>query len=151
MRPGRLPFDQLLRLSASHLTPAAAEVTCLTGVQTSFAQASETTLRKLCGLRLCESTVERTTESTGERLRALLAAGETFAKPAAGKSAAWEWERDARGHTCAYVGVDATGVRQQGERGAKAAWPTWAWSTIPAGPRERSSGVRTHSRIRFDI
>ena len=72
---GHVPLDQEVGLSASHLTPAASEVTCLAGVQTSFAQASETTLRKMCGLRLSESTVERTTESAGERLRALLAGG----------------------------------------------------------------------------
>jgi len=117
---GDCPFDQLLGLNASHLTPAAAEVTCLAGVQTSFAQASETTLRKLCGLRLSESTVERTTESAGERLRGLLAAGETFAQLPSGTSVPWQWEHDARGRTCAYVGLDATGVRQQGARGAKA-------------------------------
>ena len=116
---GCFPLDQEVGLGASHLTPAASEVTCLAGVQTSFAQASETTLRKMCGLRLCESTVERTTESAGERLGALLAAGETFAK-LPGESTPWEWERDAQGRTCAYVGLDATGIRQQGEGGAKA-------------------------------
>lgn len=116
---GQVPLDQEVGLSASHLTPAASEVTCLAGVQTSFAQASETTLRKMCGLRLSESTVERTTESAGERLRGLLAAGETFAK-LPGESEPWPWEHDARGRTCAYVGLDATGIRQQGAGGAKA-------------------------------
>jgi hypothetical protein len=116
---GYVPLDEEVGLSSSHLTPAASEVTCLAGVQTSFAQASETTLRKMCGLRLCESTVERTTESAGERLGALLAEGETFAK-LPGESKPWAWEHDARGHTCAYVGLDATGIRQQGEGGAKA-------------------------------
>jgi hypothetical protein len=116
---GHVPLDQEVGLNSSHLTPAASEVTCLAGVQTSFAQGSETTLRKMCGLRLCESTVERTTESAGERLRALLAAGETFAK-LPGESEPWHWERDARGHTCAYVGLDATGIRQQGAGAAKA-------------------------------
>lgn len=117
---GHFPLDQEVGLNASHLTPAAAEVTCLAGVQTSFAQASETTLQKMCGLRLSESTVERTTESTGERLREMLKAGETFAKLPSGQSSSWEWERDAQGRTCAYVGADATGIRQQGEGGAKA-------------------------------
>jgi hypothetical protein len=72
---GHVPLDQEAGLSATHLTPAAAEVTCLAGVQTSFAEASEVTLRKMCGLRLSESTVERTTEATGARLASLLAAG----------------------------------------------------------------------------
>lgn len=116
---GHVPLDQEVGLAASHLTPAASEVTCLAGVQTSFAQASETTLRKMCGLWLSESTVERTTESAGERLRELLAAGETFAK-LAGESKPWQWECDARGRTCAYVGLDATGIRQQGEGAVKA-------------------------------
>jgi hypothetical protein len=116
---GCFPLDEEVGLGASHLTPAASEVTCLAGVQTSFAQASETTLRKMCGLRLSESTVERTTESAGERLQELLAAGETFAKLPE-ESQPWEWECDVHGRTCAYVGLDATGVRQQGEGGAKA-------------------------------
>lgn len=87
----------------------------IAGVQTSFAQAAEVTLQKLCGLRLSESTVERVTENAGERLKKLLAAQVTF-----GKDQPWEWQRDARGKTCAYVALDATGVRQQGEGGVRA-------------------------------
>lgn len=111
---GQVPLDQEVGLTAAHLTPAAAEVTCIAGVQTSFAQAAEGTLEKLCGLRLSESTVERTTESAGERLAELLQAGETF-----GEEQSWKWQHDVAGHTCAYVSVDATGIRQQGEKGAK--------------------------------
>jgi hypothetical protein len=97
------------------LTPAASEVASIAGVQTSFAQSAEVTLRKLCGLRLSESTVERVTESAGERLAELLEEKVTF-----GEQQPWPWQRDARGKTCAYVGLDATGVRQQGEAGGKA-------------------------------
>ena len=32
----------------------------------------------------------------------------------------WDWHKDAEGKTCAYVSLDATGVCQQGARGAKA-------------------------------
>src|SRR5438067_8141338 len=85
------------------------------GVQSSFAEVSERTLRKACGLRLSESTVERVTEGAGERLRQLLEQRVKF-----GETQPWEWERDAQGRTCAYVGADATGVRQQGENGAAA-------------------------------
>ncbi len=102
-------------LNASHLTPAAAEVASIAGVQTSFAQASEVTLQKLCGLRFSESTVERVTEEAGERLARLLAEKVTF-----GENQHWDWHRDARGCTCAYVASDATGVPQQGEDGARA-------------------------------
>jgi hypothetical protein len=104
-----------LHLSASSLTPAASEAASIAGVQTSFAQSAEVTLQKLCGLRLSESTVERVAEDAGARLRTLLEDKTTF-----GPETPWAWQRDARGRTCAYVGLDATGVRQQGQRGAKA-------------------------------
>lgn len=72
-------------------------------------------LPKLAGLRLAESTVERATEGAGARLGRLLAEGQRF-----GPVVAWDWHKDARGKTCAYLSVDATGVGQQGPRGAKA-------------------------------
>jgi hypothetical protein len=112
---GHCPWEQTLGLSTQRLTPAASEVTSMLGVQTSFAEVSERTLRKACGLRLSESTVERTTEAAGERLAKLLEQRVKF-----GSAECWEWERDALGRTCAYVSVDATGVRQQGENGAAA-------------------------------
>lgn len=102
-------------MGAAALTPAVSEAASIAGVQTSFAQSAEVTLQKLCGLRLSESTVERVTEGAGERLKRLLADKVTF-----GAEKPWAWQRDARGRTCAYVGLDATGVRQQGEKGAKA-------------------------------
>lgn len=95
-RHGHVPLDHEVGLTTARLTPAAAEVTCLAGVQTSFAQAAEVTLKKMCGLQLTESTVERTTESTGARLTELLEEGQTFAQPEP-----WEWQHDAAGHTCA--------------------------------------------------
>src|SRR5262249_3853496 len=67
------------------------------------------------GLRLSESTVERTTEGAGRRLGQAWAEGATF-----GPAIAWDWQRDADGCTCAYVGSDATGVRQQGPGGGPA-------------------------------
>jgi hypothetical protein len=112
---GCFPRDHRLGLGRAHLTPAASEVASIAGVQTSFAQSAEVTLHKLCGLRLSESTVERVTEAAGERLGELLADKKTF-----GKNKPWVWQRDARGRTCAYVGADATGIRQQGEHGVRA-------------------------------
>jgi len=114
-RHGLVPRDGGLGLNASHLTPAASEVVSIAGVQTSFAQSAEITLRKMCGLRLSESTVERTTEAAGQRLAKLQREKVTF-----GEQRPWTWQRDARGRRCAYVSLDATGVRQQGENGAKA-------------------------------
>jgi len=104
-----------LHLSPLRLTPAAQEVTALAGVQESFGKAAERTLRKRAGLRLSESTVERTTEEAGARLGTRLAHGAVF-----GLGAAWDWHRDATGRTCAYVSLDATGVRMQGPDGAQA-------------------------------
>jgi hypothetical protein len=112
---GSFPWDATLRLSSQRLTPAAEEVTALAGVQESFGKAADRTLTKLAGLRLCGSTVERTTEAAGARLREWRAAGVVF-----GPKAAWEWNVDAAGRTCAYVSLDATGILMQGPGGAKA-------------------------------
>lgn len=112
---GFCPWDQTLGLTAQALSPAAAEVTCIAGVQASFAEASARTLRRLAGLRLSESTVERTTEAAGQRVVAAVRAGQTF-----GPKQPWAWHKDAEGKTVAYVAADATGVGQQGPHGAEA-------------------------------
>lgn len=112
---GLFPWDATLGLSEARLTPATTEVSCLAGLQTSFAESSERTLLKMAGLRLSESTVERVTEATGHRVATHLHARRTFAAPQS-----WDWQHDAAGQTCAYVSLDATGIRQQGPKGAKA-------------------------------
>lgn len=112
---GYFPYDAALGIAATHLTHGATEVICLAGVNQSFSQASKVALVKMCGLHVSESTVQRTTEIAGEKLGERLAAKQTI-----GEEKHWEWERDAQGRTCAYVSVDATGVRQQGEHAKKA-------------------------------
>lgn len=112
---GHFPWDATLRLSPQRLTPAAQEVVSLAGVQESFGKAAQRTLRKLAGLQLSESTVERTTEAAGTRLAEQLQAGAVF-----GERSSWEWHRDALGQSCAYLSLDATGVLMQGPDGAKA-------------------------------
>lgn len=112
---GVCPLDDTLGLSAADLTPAADEVLCVAGVQDSFATAAHKVLARLCGLRVSESTVERTTEAAGTRVATAQAAGQTFGPPTP-----WDWHHDADGQTVAYVSVDATGVGQQGPRGASA-------------------------------
>jgi hypothetical protein len=114
-RAGEAPADGPLGPSSEALTPAAREAVCLAGVLSSFAEAAATTLPKLAGLRPAESTVERATEAAGKDLGDRLAAGATF-----GAARDWVWHRDAEGKTCAYVAIDATGVGQQGESGARA-------------------------------
>jgi hypothetical protein len=81
----------------------------------SFQEAAQEILPRLAGLRLGESTVERTTEDAGTRLGQLLADGRRL-----GDAPPWQWHKDAQGHTCAYIGIDATAVHQQGPQAAAA-------------------------------
>ena len=104
-----------MRLTGRALTPAAAQVVSQAGVLTSFGEASKQTLKTMAGLQISESTVERTTEEAGERLKQQLDAGQTQ-----GPQTTWDWQRDAEGKTCAYVSLDHTGVRQQGPGGKRA-------------------------------
>jgi hypothetical protein len=103
-------------LTAKRLTPAAEQVASMAGVASnSFGEAADQVLRTMAGLRLSESTVQRTAEDAGARLGQLLAAGKMLGFPQP-----WDWQRDAKGRTCAYVSIDATGVRQQAADGGKA-------------------------------
>jgi hypothetical protein len=113
---GSFPWDEAVGLTAKSLTPAAEQVVCMAGVAcNSFGEAADHVLQTMAGLRLCESTVQRTTEDAGQRLGQLLAAGQTLDFPHP-----WVWHRDAQGRTCAYVSIDATAVRQQAEDGGSA-------------------------------
>jgi len=114
-RTGHCPLDAALRLAGGDLTPAAEELVSLAGLLTSFAEAAQKVLPRLAGLRLAESTAERTAEAAGARLARRRAAGEVF-----GPARDWPWPGDAQGRACAYVSVDATGVGMQGENGAAA-------------------------------
>ena len=67
------------------------------------------------GLHIAESTVQRVTEDAGARLGGWLDQGITL-----GQEVHWSWHRDKEGRRVAYLGVDATGVPQQGPNGAKA-------------------------------
>jgi hypothetical protein len=81
----------------------------------SFAEAAEEVLSRLAGLRVSESTAQRTTEAAGQGLGRRQAAGEVF-----GPARDWAWHKDAEGKTCAYVSLDATAVPQQGPGATKA-------------------------------
>jgi hypothetical protein len=104
-----------LGLSPSDLSRGAAQAIALAGTLGSFAEAATKVLPRLTGLRVCESTVERTTERAGQQVGERVAAGETF-----GPKSSWAWTADADGTTCAYVAADLTGVGMQGPGGAKA-------------------------------
>jgi hypothetical protein len=83
-------------------------------VADSFEKGAEL-LKETAGIRLGESTVERTTEAAGERIAEHWKKGRMF-----GGKQPWEWFRDAAGRTVGYLGIDATGVRQQGLGGVQA-------------------------------
>lgn len=145
---GQMPWDATLGLSDSAVTPATAEVVSIAGLQTSFAEASERTLLKMAGLQLSESTVERVTEATGERVANHLHAHRTF-----GAANPWSWQRDAQGRTCAYVSLDATGIRQQGPQGAKAegrmAYVGMIYNPRGASETRQRSPARVPHQVRY--
>ena len=112
---GCVPWDQTLRVPTQR-TPGADEVITLLGTLDSFVQVAGRTLYKTAGLRLSESTVQRTTEAVGQQLGQMLVE-EKFTAQA---EPPWRWHPDADGQSCAGVSVDATGVLQQGPGAAKA-------------------------------
>jgi len=114
---GLFPWDQRVGLTPKRLTPGAEQLVSLAGaLSDSFEEAAERVLPELAGLRLAETTTERTTEAAGERVGAHLHRGCTFGP----RHQSFAWYRDDRGRTCAYVSIDATGVRQQGPHGEAA-------------------------------
>jgi hypothetical protein len=112
---GTVPWDEILGLSAQRMTTGARELICIAGAVDSFGEAADVVLHKLAGLRVSESTVERTSETVGDDIGQRLAAGETF-----GAAQPWAWHKDAEGKTCAYVSLDLTGLGMQGPDGAAA-------------------------------
>lgn len=108
------PWDAALRLGSRRVTAGCEEAIALAGLLTSFGQAARTTLVKLTGIQVSESTVQRVTEDAGEQLGARLAAQETF-----GPRQSWKWQRDATGTPCGYVSLDHVSVPMQGPGGAK--------------------------------
>ena len=83
-------------MTASDLTPAAEEQVSLAGTLTSFAEAAQKVLPRMTGLRLAESTAERTTEAAGQRVVEAVRAGARF-----GPVTPWAWHKDAEGKTVA--------------------------------------------------
>lgn len=111
---GYAPWDESTGLSERNFTPALEQLACLTGAVADSFEKGADLLEKSAGVRLSESTVQRATESAGDRIAAQLQAGKTF-----GPKRCWNWFRDAAGQRVAYVGIDATGVPQQGAHGKK--------------------------------
>jgi len=138
---GLCPFDQRAGLTGRNLTPGLERVVALAGTVADSFEKGADLVQEMGGVRLGESTVERTTEDAGVRLAEGVQAGRTF-----GPKVVWPWHKDYRGRRCAYVALDATGVRQQGEGGAAAEGrmayvglvgnlaPEWPWPDEPREP-----------------
>jgi hypothetical protein len=111
-----LPYDDAVGL-VDEISPGLRPLVCLAGTLAPFADAAEDVLRRFAGVRLSASTVLRTTEGEGERLRAQLREGRmvepTRAEPF------WTKPRE-RAQPAAYVGLDAFSVPMQGLRAGKA-------------------------------
>jgi hypothetical protein len=119
-------------------------VATLAGTVADSFEKAAAVVQERAGVRLGESTVERTTEDAGQRLAADVQAGRTF-----GPQVVWPWHKDYQGRTGAYVELDATGVRQQGKGGAAAEGrmayvglganlaPEWPW------PEEKRQALQT--------
>src|SRR5262249_28258006 len=83
---GYAPFDQQARITPRRLTPALEQLATLAGTAgDSFGRAADL-LEEMAGVRLSESTLERTTEDAGGRLAQLLGQGTTF-----GPAREWGW------------------------------------------------------------
>jgi hypothetical protein len=112
---GLCPFDQQAGISCRGLTPAVEQLATLAGaVGDSFEKGAEL-LQEMAGVRLSESTVQRTTEDVGQRIEEHLKEGRLFGQPTQ-----WDWHPDAKGRSVAYFSIDATGTRQQGKNAGQA-------------------------------
>lgn len=137
------PFDQQAGLTARNLTPALERIATLAGTVADSFEKGADLMHEMAGVRLGESTVERTTEDAGTRLAEALQAGQTF-----GPKEVWSWHKDYQGRRVAYVEMDATGVRQQAVDGGAAEGrmayvgmvgnplPEWPWTDEKAGPMQ---------------
>ena len=111
-----LPYDDAVGL-VDEISPGLRPLVCLAGTLAPFADAAEDVLKRFSGVRLSASTVLRTTEGEGERLRAQLKDGR-MVEPAQAEPF-WTKPRD-DGQPAASVGLDAFSVPMQGLRAGKA-------------------------------
>ena len=138
---GLFPFDRDAGLTTRDLTPALERVATPAGVVADSFEEGADLLQEMAGVRASEATVERTTEDAGARLAEMVGAGVPL-----GPEVDWAWPKDYQGRRCAYVELDATGVRRQGEHGGAAEGrmayvgmvcnpgPEWPWPDDEPGP-----------------
>ena len=115
-RQSYLPYDDAIGLH-DEVSPGLKPLVCLAGTLAPFADAAEDILKRFSGVRLSTSTVLRTTEGEGERLRAQLKDGR-MVEPSCPETK-WTKSPEKDGPN-AYVGLDAFSVPMQGFQGSKA-------------------------------
>jgi len=133
---GVIPWDRTVGLTTRQFTPATERLVTLAGsLSDSFQEAAEKVLPEMAGLRIAETTVQRTTEGVGQRLAEHLRQGRTFGFPNH-----WQWHKDALGRTCAYLSLDLTGVRQQAKDGGAAEgrmpYVAMVYNPVPELPKD---------------
>jgi Uncharacterised protein family (UPF0236) len=111
-----LPYDDAVGLR-DEVSPGLKPLVCMAGTLAPFADAAEDILKRFANVRLSTSTVLRTTEGEGERLRAQLKEGR-MVEPSRPETK-WTKTPEKDGPD-AYVGLDAFSVPMQGIQGAKA-------------------------------
>jgi hypothetical protein len=111
-----LPYDEALGL-CDEISPGFLPLVCLAGTLAPFGDAANDILKRFTGMRLSASTVLRTTEGQGERLRAQLRQGR-MVEPTQPEPK-WTAPRE-DGQPAAYVGLDAFSVPMQGAGAGKA-------------------------------
>src|SRR5207244_1451553 len=115
-RQSFIPYDDALGL-VDDISPGLMPLVCQAGTLLPFADAAGDILKRYANVRLSTSTVLRSTEAAGERLRAQQKEGR-MVQPLQAEPK-WTAERKA-GQPAAYVGLDAFSVPMQGEQASKA-------------------------------
>lgn len=137
---GWFPTDEEFGLEHNQ-SRGAREVISLLGVLEPFEPNARRILPRLTGLNLSASTVRRTTESVGADVSRRRASGDTFGAIGGHADQPWEWNLDASGRRIAYIGLDATGVPQQGPYGEKREcrmpWVGVVFNPQPVGEKRR--------------
>jgi Uncharacterised protein family (UPF0236) len=111
-----LPYDDVLGL-VDEISPGLMPLVCLAGTLAPFADAADDVLKRFAGVRMSASTVLRSTEGEGARLRAQQKEGR-MVEPTQPEPK-WKAPRE-EGQPVAYVGLDAFSVPMQGEEASKA-------------------------------
>jgi hypothetical protein len=111
-----IPYDEVVGL-VDEISPGLMPLVCLAGTLAPFADAANDILKRFSGVRLSASTVLRSTEGEGERLRAQLKEGR-MVEPIQAEPK-WTAPRE-NGQPAAYVGLDAFSVPMQGVEASKA-------------------------------